>query len=218
MSFGKIHRVFIRGYQRGGYVGANQGGNTWVYPYIYCFQNACHIRANHNRAKTRVIFAFILIGTRQNALYFNGFEAAAPCKGRGISAQGRVNGVNDTLAPPRLGFITFAPCRGNMSKMGQRPSTHTGELSGESHGGIIGRITRFYPYIIYIVFKTHANPRFTSVGCRGGRCPYSDVLPLQGAIPFKPWSWGNPGCRSLRSLYPGLRYHCPYRAPRIQNH
>ena len=52
----------------------------------------------------------------------------------------------------------------------------------------------------------------------GGRCPYSDVLPLQGAIPFKPWSWGNPGCRSLRSLYPGLRYPCPYRAPRIQNH
>ncbi len=91
MSFGKIHRVFIRGYQRGGIRGRKPGGNTWVYPYIYCFQNACHIRANHNRAKTRVIFAFILIGTRQNALYFNGFEAAAPCKGRGISAQGVVH-------------------------------------------------------------------------------------------------------------------------------
>ena len=78
MSFGKIHRVFIRGYQRGEVIrGRKPGGNTWVYPYIYCFQNACHIRANHNRAKTRVIFAFILIGTRQNALYFNGFEAPA---------------------------------------------------------------------------------------------------------------------------------------------
>ena len=31
--------------------------------------------------------------------------------------------------------------------------------------------------------------RFAPV-CVGGRCPYSDVLPLQGAIPFKPCSWG----------------------------
>ena len=97
MSFGKIHRVFIRGYQRGGIRGRKPGGNTWVYPYIYCFQNACHIRANHNRAKTRVIFAFILIETRQNALYFNGFEAAVPCKSRGISAQGVVHSVHSTL-------------------------------------------------------------------------------------------------------------------------
>ena len=105
MSFGKIHRVFIRGYQRGGDTWAQTGGKHMGIPiYIYCFQNACHIRANHNRAKTRVIFAFILIGTRQNALYFNGFEAASPCKGRGISAQGRVNGVNDTLGPPTTGF------------------------------------------------------------------------------------------------------------------
>ena len=184
MSFGKIHRVFIRGYQRGGYVGANRGKHMGI-P-IYILFPKCHIRANHNRAKTRVIFAFILIGTRQNALYFNGFEAAAPYKGRGISAQGRVNGVNDTLGPPpRLGFITFAPCRGNMSKMGQRPSTHTGELSGETHG---------FTHILYISFsKRMPTPDLRPWDVGGGRCPYSDVLPLQGAIPFKPWSWGNPG-------------------------
>ena len=29
-----------------------------------------------------------------------GFETAAPCKGNGISAQGIVNGVNDTLGSP----------------------------------------------------------------------------------------------------------------------
>ena len=37
-------------------------------------------------------------------IYINGFEAAAPCKGNGISAQGIVNEVNDTLGPPRTGF------------------------------------------------------------------------------------------------------------------
>ena len=29
-----------------------------------------------------------------------GFEPVAPCKGNGISAQGKVNEVNDTLGPP----------------------------------------------------------------------------------------------------------------------
>ena len=42
--------------------------------------------------------------------------------------------------------------------------------------------------------------RFAPV-CVGGRCPYSDVLPLQGAIPFKPSTWGNPGCRSPSSCF-----------------
>ena len=52
-----------------------------------------------------------------------------------------------------------------------------------------------------------------------GRCPYLDILPLQGAILFKPCSWGEPRVsQSFGLLYPGLRYHCPYRAPRVQNH
>ena len=46
-----------------------------------------------------------------------GFEAAAPCKGNGISAQGIVNGVNDTLGSPHVqGLKGIAPCKGNMSK------------------------------------------------------------------------------------------------------
>ena len=44
------------------------------------------------------------IEARYNTLYFNGFGIAAPCKGNGISAQGIVNGVNDTLGPPTTGF------------------------------------------------------------------------------------------------------------------
>ena len=28
--------------------------------------------------------------------------------------------------------------------------------------------------------------------CVEGRCPYFDILPLQGAIPFKPCTWGEP--------------------------
>ena len=35
-------------------------------------------------------------------LLFGGFEAAAPCKGNGISAQGIVNEVNDTLGFPPM--------------------------------------------------------------------------------------------------------------------
>ena len=28
--------------------------------------------------------------------------------------------------------------------------------------------------------------------CVEGRCPYFDILPIQGAIPFKPCTWGVP--------------------------
>ena len=178
MSFGKIHRVFIRGYQRGGYMG--------IPIYIYCFQNACHIRANHNRAKTRVIFAFILIGTRQNALYFNGFEAAAPCKGRGISAQGRVNGVNDTLGPPHDWVLLHSrPVGAICRKWGNAPR-HTRAYYRANH-------TVLPIYYIYRFQNACHPPIYVRGMSGGGRCPYSDVLPLQGAIPFKPWSWGNPG-------------------------
>ena len=83
-----------------------------------------------------------------------------------------------------------APCRGNMSKMGQRPSTHTGAYRLNVLGAIsVERIGRNTP--IYIVSPTHINPRFTPV-CVEGRCPYFDILPLQGAIPFKPCTWGEP--------------------------
>ena len=45
------------------------------------------------------------------------FETVAPCKGKGISAQGIVNGVNDTLGSPHVqGLKGIAPCKGNMSK------------------------------------------------------------------------------------------------------
>ena len=109
-----------------------------------------------------------------------------------------------------------APCRGNMSKMGQRPSTHTGAYRLNVLGAIsVERIGRNTP--IYIVSPTHTNPRFTPVVSRGV-APISTYCPYRARYLLNPVHGGNPGCRSLRSLYPGLRYPCPYRAPRLQNH
>ena len=51
-----------------------------------------------------------------------GFEPVAPCKGNGISAQGKVNEVNDTLGPPHeQGLKGIAPCKGNTSATGATP-------------------------------------------------------------------------------------------------
>ena len=181
MSFGKIHRVFIRGYQRGGIRGRKPGENTWVYPYIYCFQNACHIRANHNRAKTRVIFAFILIGTRQNALYFNGFEAAAPCKGRGISAQGRVNGVNDTLGPPHDWVLLHSrPVGAICRKWGNAPR-HT-------RGNYRANHTVLPIYYIYR-FQNACHPPIYVRGMSGG----GGVAPIPTFCPYRARYLLNPG-------------------------
>ena len=52
----------------------------------------------------------------------------------------------------------------------------------------------------------------------GGVAPIPTFCPYRARYLLNPVHGGNPGCRSLRSLYPGLIYPCPYRAPRIQNH
>ena len=84
-------------------------------------------------------------------LLFVGFEAVAPCKGNGISAQGIVNGVNDTLGPPHDWVLLHSrPVGAICRKWGNAPrhtrayyrAKHTGVLSGETHGRIIGRNTR----------------------------------------------------------------------------
>ena len=55
-----------------------------------------------------------------------GLEPAAPCKGNGISAQGKVNVVNDTLGPPNVpGLKTIAPCKGSTSATGATPRRQT---------------------------------------------------------------------------------------------
>ena len=52
----------------------------------------------------------------------------------------------------------------------------------------------------------------------GGALPLLPTYcPYRARYLLNPVHGGDPGCRSLRSLYPGLRYHCPYRAPRVQN-
>ena len=51
-------------------------------------------------------------------LYFNGFETAAPCKGKGISAQGKADrrAATPWVSPHDSGLKGIAPCKGNMSK------------------------------------------------------------------------------------------------------
>ena len=45
--------------------------------------------------------------------------------GNGISAQGKVNGVNDTLGPPNdSGLKGIAPCKGRTSRIGATPPRH----------------------------------------------------------------------------------------------
>ena len=63
------------------------------------------------------------IEVRYNTLYFNGFGTAAPCKGKGISAQGIVNGVNDTLGPPPDDWVLLhsRPVRAERRNRGNAP-------------------------------------------------------------------------------------------------
>ena len=51
-------------------------------------------------------------------LSFGGFEAAAPCKGNDISAQGKADRRTATpwVSPNEKGLNGIAPCKGNMSK------------------------------------------------------------------------------------------------------
>ncbi len=181
-------------------------------------------------------------------LLFVGFEAVAPCKGNGISAQGIVNGVNDTLGPPpRLGFITFAPCRGNMSKMGQRPSTHTGAYRAPCRGNMSKMGQRPSTHTGAYRLNASGAYRLNALGAYGanalgaywanasgathlyiyvlfhqriptpdlrpcvveGRCPIFDILPLQGAIPFKPCTWGTQGGAVLRPALPWAEIPLP---------
>ena len=83
-----------------------------------------------------------------------------------------------------------APCRGNMSKMGQRPSTHTGAYRLNVLGAIsVERIGRNTP--IYIVSPTHTNPRFTPVVSRGV-APISTYCPYRARYLLNPVHGGKP--------------------------
>ena len=109
-------------------------------------------------------------------LLFVGFEVVAPCKGNGISAQGIVNGVNDTLGPPHDWVLLHsrpvgAICRkwGNaprhiraqyrLNALGAYGANASGAISVECIGRILGeRIGRNTPIYIRIVSPTHTNP------------------------------------------------------------
>ena len=60
---------------------------------------------------------------------FQSFAEVKPdfAEGNGISAQGKVNEVNDTLGPPPnvQGLKSIAPCKGNTSSIGATPRRQT---------------------------------------------------------------------------------------------
>ena len=118
-----------------------------------------------------------------------------------------------------------APCRGNMSKMGQRPSTHTGayrlNASGAYRLNALGAYganalgaywanasgaTHLY---IYVLFHQRIPTPDLRPCVVEGRCPIFDILPLQGAIPFKPCTWGTQGVAVLRPALPWAEIPLP---------
>ena len=52
----------------------------------------------------------------------------------------------------------------------------------------------------------------------GGVAPIPTFCPYRARYLLNPVHGGNPGCRSLRSLYPGLRYHCLRRSQAAPQH
>ena len=65
------------------------------------------------------------------------------------------------------------------------------------------------PHVL-IVPPMHAIFRQSARLCRGGVAPILDVLPLQGAILFKPYSWGETqGVAALRSALPWAEIPLP---------
>ena len=80
------------------------------------------------------------------------------------------------------------------------PSTQTGGLS---ENGMHWWTMSTWGLCTYVIRPIYA--RFVE-----GRCPYFDILPLQGAIPFKPESWGETqGVAALRSALPWAEIPLP---------
>ena len=160
-----------------------------------------------------------------------------------------------------------------MSKMGQRPSTHTGvnraqhigyntsgATSGTTHrmqhrvqhiGVTSGTIHRTQHRTQYIGVTSSATHRAQHIGYNTsgtihraqhtyintycftnayqppiyarvlsrGVAPISTFCPYRARYFLNPVHGGEPRVsQSFGLLYPGLRYPCPYRAPRVQNH
>ena len=72
-----------------------------------------------------------------------------------------------------------------MSKMGQRPSTHTGELSGETHG---------FTHILYISFsKRMPTPDLRPWDVGGGVAPIPTFCPYRARYLLNPGHGGTQG-------------------------
>ena len=108
------------------------------------------------------------------------------------------------------GFEASAPCKGRTSRIGATPPRH--KRADCRKMACIGGTMSTWELCTHVMRLIYA--RFVE-----GRCPYFDILPLQGAILLNPNHGGKPRVsQPFGLLYPGLRYPCPYRAPRSQNH
>ena len=113
-----------------------------------------------------------------------------------------MNGVNDTLGPPMSRVLKgIAPCKGRTSRIGATPPRH--KRAGCRKMACIGGTMSTWELCTHVMRPIYA--RFVE-----GRCPYFDILPLQGAIPFKPESWGETqGAAALRSALPWAEIPLP---------
>ena len=113
-------------------------------------------------------------------LLFVGFEAVAPCKGNGISAQGIVNGVNDTLGPPHDWVLLHSrPVGAICRKWGNAPR-HTRAYYRANH-------TVLPIYYIYR-FQNACHPPIYVRGMSGG-----GVAPIPTFCPYRARYLLNPG-------------------------
>ena len=86
---------------------------------------------------------------------------------------------------------------------------HIGVTSGTTHrtqhrAQHIGRNTSVATHLyIYVLFHQRIPIPDLRTCAVEGRCPYLDILPLQGAILFKPCSWGG-GTQGVAVLRPAL--------------
>ena len=119
-----------------------------------------------------------------------------------------MNGVNDTLGPPMTRVLKgIAPCKGRTSRIGATPPRHKRANCRKMacNGGTMGT----WKLCTHVIRPIYA--RFVE-----GRCPYFDILPLQGAIPFKPESWWETqGVAALRSALPWAEIPLPLQGAAI---
>ena len=112
-------------------------------------------------------------------LLFVGFEAVAPCKGNGISAQGIVNGVNDTLGPPHDWVLLHSrPVGAICRNRGNAPRHIRAQYRLNALGAYWANVSGATHLYIYVLFHQRIPTPDLRPCVVEGRCPIFDILPL----------------------------------------